>query len=472
MVLHDLTPQEINRSVKEINSTLKGSQISKIVEPTPLSILFHTKRGNVLINTEPGFSHISLSNKSRSRGISSAFCMLLRKHLGNTKIENITIEVAGDRIVRFKLINGFSLIVELTGRHGNIFLLSETSSILGSLNRSSSTKRDLKIESIWTAPAFRPVIPKEPRFINCLEIEEFFLSQKSLFLDDKIVSTYLKEQRKELKKKEKILNLLKKEQIKIKGLINQKRVGELLLIVQWSWPKGKREYYCDPALDGGDPIQLELPIGYDTPVKAAQYYFKLYKKGKRGEEKVQQRRSQLEKEKEAILKLISNTTSIPSDTLKLWYQKQQLKIEKRKNRSRGTKKKKVDIKKKAYRQFFSRDLTPILVGKGAKENQILTFSVARGRDYWFHIRDHRGSHVIVVSNKDLSEEILLDAASLALFYSDARNNKRGEVIYTQKKYVRSLKGSPGKVSLAKSSNISIVIEDDRMERLWNSAKEQ
>ena len=48
-----------------------------------------------------------------------------------------------------------------------------------------------------------------------------------------------------------------------------------------------------------------------------------------------------------------------------------------------------------YRAFRSLAGLPILVGRGAAENDELTRRVARGNDLWLHARGQAGAHVVV-----------------------------------------------------------------------------
>jgi predicted ribosome quality control (RQC) complex YloA/Tae2 family protein len=71
----------------------------------------------------------------------------------------------------------------------------------------------------------------------------------------------------------------------------------------------------------------------------------------------------------------------------------------------------------------------ILVGRGARENDALTFEVAEPNDLWLHVAGPAGSHV-VIRNPDALEElprsVLLRAAELAAWHSKARGS-RGKV---------------------------------------------
>ncbi|MBN2711616.1 MAG: DUF814 domain-containing protein, partial [Planctomycetes bacterium] len=134
------------------------------------------------------------------------------------------------------------------------------------------------------------------------------------------------------------------------------------------------------------------------------------------------------------------------------------------------------------REYLSADGMSILVGKAAKDNDRLSLKVAKGNDWWFHVHNYAGSHVVVrmparkgektadkKKKKDegsLPQETLLDAAHLAAWFSKARDATRVEVTYTQAKYVHKRKGAPaGQVVLNQSSSILIRMEEKRMDRL-------
>ena len=55
---------------------------------------------------------------------------------------------------------------------------------------------------------------------------------------------------------------------------------------------------------------------------------------------------------------------------------------------------------------------------------------------WFHTKDIPGSHVIVRTTGDISEKSLIEAASLAAWFSKARNSSKVQVDYTRVKYVK------------------------------------
>lgn len=123
------------------------------------------------------------------------------------------------------------------------------------------------------------------------------------------------------------------------------------------------------------------------------------------------------------------------------------------------------------RVFESYDNLAIYVGKNAKDNDNLSIRVAHGNDWWFHIAGAQGSHVVVRLNSKmqglaLPEQTLLDAATLAVYFSKARKATRADVHYTQAKNIRKAKKAPpGQVIVNNGRTLNIRIEEDRLDRL-------
>jgi len=101
----------------------------------------------------------------------------------------------------------------------------------------------------------------------------------------------------------------------------------------------------------------------------------------------------------------------------------------------------------------------VLVGRTARENDEVTFDFAAPDDFWFHVADYSGSHVVVRNpnkDKDLEESVLVKAAQLAAFFSQARNSSRVEVHYTKRKHVsKPRRAKPGLVRLIEFKSIKV-----------------
>ncbi len=168
-----------------------------------------------------------------------------------------------------------------------------------------------------------------------------------------------------------------------------------------------------------DEIQLAsetIPLDVaDSPAEAADYYFELYKKKKRGFEKLMQK-----------LKSLNTDESVKS---------------KSKHR-RDTK------PSRPYLVFVSPNGFKVLVGKSAVGNELVTFGLASAHDLFFHVKGVPGAHVILKRDSgeiNVPEEDIVFAARLALKHSKKSMDGKGDVLFTQRKYVK--KPSGGKTGL-------------------------
>jgi predicted ribosome quality control (RQC) complex YloA/Tae2 family protein len=115
-----------------------------------------------------------------------------------------------------------------------------------------------------------------------------------------------------------------------------------------------------------------------------------------------------------------------------------------------------------YRAFLGSSGARILVGRGAAHNDALTLHVARPRDLWLHAKGRAGAHVVVPLEKGRScaPDVLVEAAHLAVHFSEAREERLVEVQYTPRRYVRKPRRSaPGLVVLDREKVIVLRRED-------------
>lgn len=108
---------------------------------------------------------------------------------------------------------------------------------------------------------------------------------------------------------------------------------------------------------------------------------------------------------------------------------------------------------------FSYQGYSLLVGKNANSNDQLTHRIASKNDLWLHARDTPGSHVIIrhQAGKNVPVDVLEKAAQLAAWNSKRKTDSLCPVIYTEKKYIRKLKGGlPGQVKVEKEKILMVV----------------
>jgi predicted ribosome quality control (RQC) complex YloA/Tae2 family protein len=102
----------------------------------------------------------------------------------------------------------------------------------------------------------------------------------------------------------------------------------------------------------------------------------------------------------------------------------------------------------------------ILVGKSARENDELSFRIARPRDLWLHASGYAGSHVVIrlpEGEDDAPRPVIERAAELAAWHSKARE-ARGKVVVhlCRAEDLRKRRGAPaGQVELRRSETVRV-----------------
>ncbi len=111
--------------------------------------------------------------------------------------------------------------------------------------------------------------------------------------------------------------------------------------------------------------------------------------------------------------------------------------------TKGTQEKKPDPLAR-YRVFKSPTGKTVAVSKSAEDSDKLTMKIASQKDIFFHVKDAKGSHVILFlgNAKEPQKSDIEFAASIAAGFSSARFSSLVPVQYTFRKYVRKPRKSP------------------------------
>ena len=110
-------------------------------------------------------------------------------------------------------------------------------------------------------------------------------------------------------------------------------------------------------------------------------------------------------------------------------------------------KKKIKAAKLSPMRFESTDGYPIYVGRNNKQNDELTFKLARKDDIWCHASKVHGSHVIIsCGGTTPPDDTITQAAQLAAYYSETSGGQNIPVDVTAVKQVKKIpNGKPGMV---------------------------
>jgi predicted ribosome quality control (RQC) complex YloA/Tae2 family protein len=136
----------------------------------------------------------------------------------------------------------------------------------------------------------------------------------------------------------------------------------------------------------------------------------------------------------------------------------------------GVDEKKNDPTAKLFLEVQSSDGFKILCGRNQEENRRVTFRESKGNDVWVHVKGLPGAHVVVKEqrNKTVPLSTLLEAAQLCLYHSKIRKGKRAEVDYTQRKYVRAIKGTIAEVTYTGNKTLYVEADPEALKRLLRS----
>jgi len=214
--------------------------------------------------------------------------------------------------------------------------------------------------------------------------------------------------------------------------------GELLTAYLQEVPRGADavtlpNFYADET-----PLAIALDPAR-SPLDNANAYFRRYGKYKKGLA-VTAEQLALAREDAAYLDSViheleqcrlEDVTAIESELREAGYLAAQksLPAKTRKNQPSGGKRTAKGAKPKdkpSYLALFTSDGTPVWVGRNNRENDALTFKLAKKADTWLHVKDAPGSHVILPV-ADPTPEALYDAALLAAYYSSQRESTKVEV---------------------------------------------
>lgn len=94
-------------------------------------------------------------------------------------------------------------------------------------------------------------------------------------------------------------------------------------------------------------------------------------------------------------------------------------------------------------RVVSSDGYTIYIGRSARQNEQVTFTIGAPDDLWLHARGIPGAHVIIKSGgRAVPERTLHEAAGLAAYFSKARGEASVEVELSRRSLVRRVPGGP------------------------------
>lgn len=475
-----LSANEITAVLREIAPVITGGWVQKVFQPTPRAIALEIRAPgrtvSLFLSADPETARLHLlSHRRPNPAAPPPFCQFLRAHIQGARIEGIE-QMRDDRIVRLRMTareGPCSLLAELTGRRADLFLLNHGEKILATLNADRE-----KVGQPYHLPAARtrsrddgetelaPASGQDRPFPVSSSIEQRYQQREEELARERMRLARLTTVRKSIKKTSRRVEALRKDMEKAAQYRDYARYGELLKANLGTMTKGQEQV---TVVDYFDPATPELVIPLDpskSPQSNMDDYFKKHRKFLSAEREIRPRLEHAERELEALR---AELTAIQRGE---WTPRQPEPVPSRRTPSSRHRPSAIShqrsVRSGPFRRFTSADGLPIYVGRNARENEDLTFGLAKSDDLWLHARSTPGSHVVIRLEKgaDPPPETLKDAATLALLYSDLKKSGKGEVIYTRRKYVRKVKGrSPGTVTVTQEKSIFVQLDRARLDRL-------
>ncbi len=237
------------------------------------------------------------------------------------------------------------------------------------------------------------------------------------------------------------------------GLYRQ--YGELIVANLWQVRHNVEETELNGYDDSGKEISLKVPLDPRlSPSQNAARYFAKYKKITAAQERASALLATVKEELDDQREALALAWSI-SDAESLLMLEEELGTAKVPAQKRGAKKKSPPLP--PHRRFeFDRAL--VFAGLSSKGNRYVTFKLALPDDLWFHAQGVPGSHVILRPLSALAEDELNAfkdfCASLAAYYSKARESSRQRVDYTRRRYVSPIRGGEANVTYKEFSTVA------------------
>jgi predicted ribosome quality control (RQC) complex YloA/Tae2 family protein len=473
-----LTVREIELLALELQPIV-GAIVQRAFAPEPrVAVLELRKPGEsllLLLCAEPGRTRLHLVDaRPTSPPTPHAFQGLLRAELTGLCLDALE-ALPGERLamLRFKGRPGMrTLACELTGRHGNLFLLDERGIIRGSAVPNLSERRDNAPGQPYLPPLARGALPENEKCARFAPLGgQFGLSQA-------VAAAYAEREHAERVggRRRALLSALSARRARLARTLEKvredvartgraeehRRRGELLKANLKLVQRGLAEVrVTEYGTDGVREVAIRLDPAL-SPKDNLEREFRQYRRLTAGQARATARLEEVRGELAAVEARERDVSTMDEDAL--FQVPAPAPAVRPGRRDRGA-------PSLPYREYRSRTGQRIRAGRGAQENDALTFRLSKGNDVWLHVRGIHGAHVVVPLERDepLTDETLLDAALLAAHHSDARGQLAVDVAWTRVKYVRKVKGSPGAVTFSQDKTVLARQDGERIAQLLASA---
>jgi len=464
-----MNDQLLSAIAEEIRENLKGRRFGKIFQLVPLSfaIDFGLKHRYLYLNVEPASPRLYLIERKvkelEKQSLQlSFFGNTLRAKLGHGEL--IAVEkYYSERVIHLSLkvmdeigqLHFRNLIAQLTGRAANLFITDELNSIVAALRAPKGHGQQLGEQ--YAAPSNRETKSEQSHPLpehSSAAADAYFtrLEAKQRFRAK--AANARATVKKLLLQKQKLRTNLEADLARHGDSEAHQKLGNLLLAnLNTAIRDGSHTTIVDYYAEGEPRIEIEVDENRSLQEEASRQ-FRDYARAKR-----------------AAAEIATRLDALKTEVAELENKQRQLEgiIEREdlealedfaptKASTHDFRRKKEQTTIPGVRRYRSTDGYEIWVGRAARDNDQLTFRHAKPNDLWLHAGDYPGSHVVIrnPNRNEIPHRTVIEAAQLAARFSQASDDSKVVVHYTQRKFLSKPKGSaPGLVRLSTFRSITV-----------------
>ncbi|MCR5266723.1 MAG: NFACT family protein [Cyanobacteria bacterium RUI128] len=267
-------------------------------------------------------------------------------------------------------------------------------------------------------------------FVNEM-IDEYFSKQQEVIikralrikLKNLIYPQYKKEKllaeklEGQLKKKSNAAKYKKYADLILANLYNNDNYSSSLKVVDWE--------------DAGNEITIKLDKRLTLQENSKRYY-ELYSKSKSAVERLTELKNNAEVQAEYLKGILYSTEQADrlSDLFEILSECEDIGLIKK--REQQKKNKEINVMTVEINGY------KVYVGKNNKQNDFIVSKTSSPDDYWFHVQNTHGSHVLlkIEDSREPDDKTILECCRLAKRYSSASNDTKAGVIYTKRKFLK------------------------------------
>lgn len=257
----------------------------------------------------------------------------------------------------------------------------------------------------------------------------------------------------------------RKELVETQGRERLRELGDILTTNLYAMEKGRATVRL---FDYYDPNGKEVEIAIDpllTPQQNAAKYYRAYNKAKNAELALTTQIAKGEAELSYLDSVLESLFMVEGERDLAEIRQELTDCGYLKRQSKGTKgAKRVSGKPMEFRTDGG---LRVSVGKNNSQNDQLTTRLAGKYDIWFHTQKIHGSHVILwTDGNEADEQSIMQAASLAAWFSQGRDGGKLAVDYTPVRCVKKPNGAkPGMVVYTTYQTVMVSPDEALVKRL-------